>query len=138
MGEIRRAGQTGKKLFEKMLREFPGSLSASWVVGDGGTYDEFLGRFVGAVERNETLSIAAVVEDKGIEFKYAKYGVEARSDLVAMVSMDFTLPPTDAIYQRAGDPRKYVLKEVYGGGHYGTDQNGNQLFAYRILHLRAN
>lgn len=138
MGEIQNAGKEGKKLFETFLKEFRGSLRADWKEISGGDYDEYSQTYVGAGEVPRNLSIDAIIETDKIQYKYEKYGVDEKTDIIAMVKIDLQLPPQEAVYTRIGDHRKYTLHEVHPEANYGTDASGKQLYAFKILHLRAS
>lgn len=138
MGEIQNAGKEAKKLFETFLKEFKGSLVANWTVVSGGQYDKYSQKYVGSVESPQTLSIDAIVESDKIQFKYEKYGVDEKTDIIAMVKISLQVPPQTATYTRVGDPRSYSLVDVHFEGNYGTDSTGKQLYAFKVLHLRAS
>ena len=137
MGIWHRVGAIGKKLLDKTLKEFQSSITATWKVDSPGTYDEFTGDYVGGSSSTETMSIDGIVDDDRIQFKYAKYGTDERTDLIVIVRDTFVPPPQDATYKRTGDPRSFKLKDIYQEANFGTDANNVQEFAYKLLHLRA-
>lgn len=137
MGEINRAGREGKRVFETFLREFPNAVTATWVVGSGGSYDEFSQGYVGAANVTQVVSFAAIVESDKVQFKYAKYGVDETTDIVLMVSVDLVVPPQEAYYTKAGDPRRFTLVNAHYEANYGVDSLGNMLYAFKTLHLRS-
>jgi hypothetical protein len=136
MGEIHNAGKTAKKVFETALKEFKGSLTADWVEVSNGDYDEYSQSFIGSTETPRHISIDAVIQTDKIQFIYHKYGVDELTDIIAMVRTSQIVPPQMAIYTKLGDLKPYSLHNVYFEGNYGTDPLGNQLYAFKILHLR--
>jgi hypothetical protein len=137
MGDLRTAGIIAKKQFEKLLKDYPGSLTATWVDSVGGTYDNFSQKYTGATLTPRTMSIYALIETDKIEYRYAKYGVNGAEDLIAMIRVDQVIPPDSAVYTKLGDNSKYILKNIYNDGNYGTDPSGDQLSVYKIIHLVA-
>lgn len=136
MGIWHRVGAIGKKLLNKTLTEFKGTLVAKWKTEATGVYDEYTGEYVGT-QLDQTMSIDGVLDNDRIQFKYAKYGVDETTDIMVMVRDTFVPPPQDATYTRVGDPRSFILKDVYQEANFGTDVNNKQEFAYKLLHLRA-
>lgn len=135
MGEIGRAGRTGKKIFEKFLKEFPATLKVEWTVITDGEYDDFSQSYIGSNEQTITKYIDAILEKDSIEYKYKKYGVNSDTDLIAMVRIEQEIYPAEAFYYESEfNNIKYKLKAIHPEGHYGT-KDGVKLFAYKLLHL---
>jgi hypothetical protein len=144
-----RLGQIGKSWTNRILRAtYPNTLTARWetvsedVIGE---YDDATGRYVDPVTRvpvttepdKHELQIAAYFDQsRDAEFRYAKYGVNAQTDLVAIIPDDTILPGTGARYYRAGDPHPYKLRQHIDRADIGVPDGGSlPETAYKVIHF---
>lgn len=108
-----------------------------------GRYEDSMGNPVGLIPQH--LEIAAYFDESpNLKYKYAKYGIDVETDIIAIIPEDTVIPDTTAVYTRKGQTTEYKLKNVIekadigvAPGIEGSLGTGMPQTAYRVLHLRS-
>jgi hypothetical protein len=144
--DIYRLLKIGQKLAMNVIKStYRDTLTAKWETTPLlGEFNEKTGQYEDAagipIAKNEhEMFIAAIFDESpNAIYKYAKYGINIQTDIMAVVPEDFILPDTTATYYRTGDPTEYRLKQIIKKGDIGTAPGGGlPETAYKVLHLRS-
>lgn len=145
--DIYRLLKIGQKLANDVIKTtYKNTLLAKWetipLLGEfnenTGRYEDSSGNPIQPVENS--LNIAALFDESpNLEFKYAKYGVNPQTDVIAVVPIDTVMPDTTARYYRNnGDPTEYRLKSlIYKSDIGSSPDSGLPETAYKVLHLTS-